>query len=189
LSVGVFKENRVRLFKIISLAAVVAFSPAAARAVDLLTVPTSGNDSVPVADSGFDWNGFYAGIYGVGQGSAVGGAQIGAGLDVGVNGRFEFVLVGGEVAVQGLGGGAGTTAYVQGLGKAGLAVSDSIVAYGASGLGMSISGPAESDVLLGGGVEFAVADDVSVGARYLHGFPVTGANPKDQITVGANFHF
>ena len=38
-------------------------------------------------------------------------------------------------------------------------------------------------------VQLAVADDVSIGARYLHGFPITGANPKDQFTVGANFHF
>ena len=178
-----------RLFKVAALAAIVALSPAAARAVDLLTVPTSQDDSVPVADSGFDWNGFYAGVYGVGQGSAVGGAQFGVGLDVGANARFEFVLVGGEVAVQGLGGGAGTTAYAEALGKAGIAVTDSAIVYGAAGGGMSLTGPAESDVLVGGGVELAVADDVSIGARYLHGFPITGANPKDQFTVGANFHF
>ena len=71
-----------RLFKVAALAAIVALSPAAARAVDLLTVPTSQDDSVPVADSGFDWNGFYAGVYGVGQGSAVGGAQFGVGVRV-----------------------------------------------------------------------------------------------------------
>ena len=178
-----------RLFKSVSLAALLALSPAAAHAVDLLTVPTSGDESIPVADSGFDWNGFYAGVYGVGQGSTVGGGQLGLGIDAGVNGRFEFVLVGGEVAIQGLGGGAGTTAYIQGIGKAGLALSDSIVAYGAAGLGASLAGPSESDLLAGGGVEFAVADDLSVGARYLHGFPVSEANPKDQFTVGANFHF
>lgn len=178
-----------RLFKSVSLAAMLALSPAAAHAVDLLTVPTSGNDSIPVADSGFDWNGFYAGVYGVGQGSTVGGAQFGVGLDVGATARFEFVLVGGEVAIQGLGGGAGTTGYVEGLGKVGLALSDSIVAYGTTGLGMSIAGPSESDLLVGAGVDFAVADDLSIGARYLHGFPLTGANPKDQFTVGANFHF
>ena len=178
-----------RLFSVAILATMVALSPAAAQAVDLLTVPTSQNDAVPVADSGFDWNGFYAGVYGVGQGSAIGGAQFGAGLDVGANARFEFVLIGGEVAVQGLGGGAGTTAYVEGLGKAGIALTDSAVAYGAAGGGMSLTGPAESDLLVGGGVELAVADDVSIGARYLHGFPITGANPKDQFTVGANFHF
>jgi outer membrane immunogenic protein len=177
------------LMRTIAIAAGLAAMPAAAQAVDLLTVPTSTNQSLPIADSGFDWNRFYAGIYGVGQSSAAGGGQIGAGLDMGVNGRFEFVLVGAEVAVEGLGGGAGGVGYVQGLGKAGLAISDDLIAYGAGGAGLSFSGPGQSDALFGGGVELAVTDDVSVGARYLHGFPITGANAKDQVTVGANFHF
>ena len=80
-----------RLFKIVSLASLIALSPAAAHAVDLLTVPTSGNDALPVADSGFDWNGFYAGVYGLGQASPVGGGQFGLGIDAGANARFEFV--------------------------------------------------------------------------------------------------
>ena len=178
-----------RLFAIVSLASLIALAPAGAQAVDLLTVPTSGANALPVADSGFDWNRFYAGIYGVGQASPVGGGQFGVGADLGVNARFEFVLVGAEVAIQGLGGGAGTTGYVEGLGKAGIALTDSAVVYGTGGLGATFAGPAESDLLAGGGVELAVADNLSVGARYLHGFPITGANPKDQFTVGANFHF
>ena len=178
-----------RLFKIASLAALLAALSPAAQAVDLLAVPTSGNDSLPVADSGFDWNGFYAGVYGVAQGSTVGGGQLGLGLDVGANARFEFVLVGGEVAIQALGGGAGTTAYVEGVGKAGIALTDNAIAYGAVGLGTALGGPSETDLLAGGGVDLALADNLSVGARYLHGFPVTGANPKNQFTIGANFHF
>ena len=168
------------------LAGVIAAMPVAAHATDLLT---SGNTSLPVASSGFDWNRFYAGVYGIGQGSSAGGAQFGAGVDVGVDARLEFVLVGAEVRVQGLDGGAGTAGYVEGLGKAGIALSDSAILYGAGGLGASFSGPSESDGLLGGGVELALTDSVSVDARYLHGFPITGANPKDQVTVGANFHF
>jgi len=42
---------------------------------------------------------------------------------------------------------------------------------------------------LGGGLELAVSDSVSLDARYLHGLPLSGANPKDQLTIGANFHF
>src|SRR3569623_3447243 len=104
-------RSGVRLFAIVSLASLIALAPAGAQAVDLLTVPTSGANALPVADSGFDWNRFYAGVYGVGQSSAAGGGQFGGGLDLGVNGRFEFVLVGAEVAVQGLGGGAGGVGY------------------------------------------------------------------------------
>ena len=178
-----------RLFAMVSLASLIALAPAGAQAVDLLTVPTSGANSLPVADSGFDWSRFYAGVYGVGQASPAGSGQFGAGVDLGVNARFEFVLVGAEVAIQGLGGGAGTNGYVEGIGKAGIALTDSAIVYGTGGLGATFAGPAESDVLAGGGVELAIADNLSVDARYLHGFPITGANPKDQFTVGANVHF
>ncbi|MGN6159562.1 MAG: outer membrane protein [Devosia sp.] len=172
------------LFNKLILAGLISAIPVAAHATDLLT---SGS-TLPVASSGFDWNRFYAGVYGVGQDSGAGG-QFGAGVDLGVNARLEFVLVGAEVRVEGLDGGAGMTGYAQGLGKAGIALTDSAILYGAGGIGASFSGPSESDGLLGGGVELALTDNVSVDARYLHGFPITGANPKDQVTVGANFHF
>ena len=98
-------------------------------------------------------------------------ASSGLGVDVGANARLEFVLVGGEVAVTGLGGGAGNSAYVEGLGKAGIALTDNAVLYGAAGAGFSVGNTAEADVLAGGGLELAVADKVSLDARYLHGFP------------------
>ena len=70
-----FWGKQMRVLTTIAIAAGLAAMPAAAHAVDLLTVPTSTNESLPVADSGFDWNRFYAGVYGVGQSSAVGGGQ------------------------------------------------------------------------------------------------------------------
>jgi outer membrane immunogenic protein len=178
-----------RLFANIAVVALIAAAPASARAVDLLSVPVSGDAALPVADSGFDWNGFYAGVYGVTQASPVGGLQYGLGLDVGANARFEFVLVGAEVDYHGLVGGAGGTSYLQGLGKVGVALSDDLVLYGAGGAGGELGGSSGSDALLGGGVELAVADGLTLDARYLHGIPISGANPKEQLTVGANFHF
>jgi outer membrane immunogenic protein len=178
-----------RLFAHIAAAALIVATPVAAQATDLLSVPTSGNDAVPVADSGFDWNGFYAGVFGAGQLSPLDGGQLGLGIDAGANARLEFVLLGAEVSVRGLGGGAGVDAYAEGVGKAGLAVTDNAIVYAAGGLGTSLTGPTQADALLGGGVELALTDAVSVDARYLHGFPLTGANPKDQVTIGANFHF
>lgn len=178
-----------RVIPTVALAAILSACPLAIQAADLLTVPVSTDEAIPVADAGFDWNGFYAGVYGVAQGSPVGGSQYGLGLDLGVNARFEFVLVGAEVAYHGLIGGAGSTSYLQGIGKLGLAATDDVIVYAAAGAGVDLGPPAESDLLVGGGVELAVADNISLRAQYLHGFPMTGANPKDQVTVGANFHF
>lgn len=177
-----------RLIGSIAVAGLIAAAPGLASAADLLTVPVSTDAAVPVAD-GFDWNGFYAGVYGVAQNSTLGGAQYGVGVDLGANAQFEFVLVGAEVAIHGLVDGANSTTYAQGLAKLGVAVTDSFVAYGAAGAGADLGPAIDSDLLVGGGLELAMTDDVSVRAQYLHGFPITGGNPKDQVTIGANFHF
>ena len=105
----------------LAIAALIAAAPAAVRAADPLAVALSTDNALPVTDTEFDWNGFYAGVYGVTQFSPAGGTQFGLGLDLGVNARIEFVLIGAEVAVHGLGGGAGMSTYVQGLGRAGVA--------------------------------------------------------------------
>jgi outer membrane immunogenic protein len=178
-----------RSFRSLIIAAIAVTAPAAAQAADLITVPVSSNESVPIADNAPDWNGFYAGVYGVTQASAVGGVQYGLGLDVGVNAQFEFVLVGAEVDFHGLVGGVGATSYLQGLGKLGVAATDNVILYAVGGAGVDLGAPAESDALIGGGVELALTDDLSIDARYLHGVPITGANAKDQVSLGANFHF
>ena len=171
--------------------AALAFLSSGAHAADAIALPvSSGNATVPLYDSSaFDWNGFYAGIYGAGQLSPVGGTQYGLGINLGVNAQFDYVLVGAEVAVHGLAGGPVATAYGQLVGRAGVLVTEDTLLYAAAGYGTSLAGPAESDVLLGGGVELAVSEDFSLRAQYLHGFPITGGNPKDEVTLGAQFHF
>lgn len=178
-----------KFLKGLAIAALVAAAPAAARAADPLAVTLSTDHSLPVTDTEFDWNGFYVGVFGVSQFSPSGGAQLGLGLDMGVNARFEFVLVGAEIAIQGLTGGAGDSIYIQGLGRAGVAATDDVILYAAGGLGADLGPAGGTDALLGGGVELAVTDSLSLRGQYLHGFALTGANPKDQVTVGANFHF
>ena len=161
-----------------------------AFATDLITVPTSTPVEVPIyEDAGFDWNGFYAGLYGGIQNSDAGDMQYGAGVMAGVNAQFDFYLLGAEVAVQGITGGNTNTSYGQLLGRAGLVVSDNVVVYAAGGYGIDLGVPEESDVLVGGGVELAAFDNVSIRAQYLHGFPIDGGNAKDQFTVGAAYHF
>lgn len=162
-----------------------------AVAADALTVPvTSSAVGIPVADTaGFDWNGFYAGVFGAAQASEASGVRLGAGLDIGVNAQFEFLLVGAEVALQGLTGDVVDTTYGQILGRAGVVITDDVLLYAAAGYGLDLDAAAGDDVLLGGGVEFAVNDDFTLRAQYLHGFAVTGGEPTEQITLGTNFHF
>jgi outer membrane immunogenic protein len=187
------KENSMRLFNTLTVAALigtVGSGIAGAQAADLITVPVSSSlVEIPVADTGFDWNGFYAGVYGVAQNSPAWGTQYGLGINAGVNAQFDFFLVGAEVAVHGLTGGGIDTTYGQVLAKAGVVATDNLLVYAAAGYGIDLGAPAEDHLLLGGGVEMAVADDITLRAQYLHGFPITGGNPKDQVTVGAHFHF
>jgi outer membrane immunogenic protein len=178
-------------FKMMTLAAIASTaSMGAAAAADTITVATSTPVEMPVHEErGFDWNGFYAGVYGVAQDGQTSGTQYGLGAQAGVNAQFDFYLLGAEVAVHGITGNVGETTYGQILGRAGLVVTDDVVVYGAGGYGMDLGAPDESEALLGGGVELAVSDSLSVEAQYLHGLPVDGSNAKNQFTLGANFHF
>ncbi len=174
-----------------TIAMVAMMLPAGAcYAADPISVPTSTPVEMPVHEEvGFDWTGFYAGVYGAAQNGETSGSQYGLGVQAGVNAQFDFYLLGAEVAVEGLSGDVGDTTYGQILGRAGLVATDDVLVYAAGGYGMDLGAPEEGDVLLGGGVELAITDDISIEAQYLHGFPVNGGNAKDQFTVGANFHF
>jgi outer membrane immunogenic protein len=127
------------LFKKMALAALATTLPmGTAFAADLITVPTSTPAEMPVYEEpGFDWSGFYAGVYGGAQNGATSGTQYGLGVQAGVNAQFDFYLLGAEVAVHGLTGGAvGNTSYGQILGRAGLVVNDNVLVYAAGGYGI-----------------------------------------------------
>lgn len=177
--------------KIALVAFVAAIAASGANASDLIAYPTSSGQQLAVAGAApaYDWNGFYSGIYGVYQHSPVGGDQYGLGIDAGVNTTFNYFLAGAEVAINGLNGGVGATTYGQVVGKAGVLVTDNTLLYGAAGYGIDLGLPDESDALVGGGLEYAITDNVSLRAQYLHGFPVTGDNSKEQVSLGAQFHF
>lgn len=181
--------GQIRSFAVAAL--IVAATTVPAVAADAIRYPMgSGAEQVPLYDSAaaFDWNGFYGGVYGVARNTPLTGDQLGLGVELGANAQIDFFLVGGEVSLQGLTGVVADTAYGQVTGRAGVLITDSVLLYAAAGYGVDLGLP-QSDALLGGGVEVAVSDNMSFDAEYLHGFPITGGNPKDQITLGARFHF
>lgn len=179
--------SRFALALAFGLAATIAF------AADAITYQTSdGAMAVPVVDSGFDWSGFYAGVYGAVQVSPSRGAQYGAGLDLGLNAQYDFYLLGAEVAAHGLTQGDDAdapAAYGQVLARGGVLVTDDVAVYAAAGYGLDLGPVDNSQWLLGGGLEMAVTDNVSLRAQYLHGFANTGEETTNQVTIGANYHF
>lgn len=161
-----------------------------AIAADPITVPI-GTTQVAVHDApaGFDWSGFYAGVYGTGRTGGPAGDALGVSLALGANAAFDFVLLGAEVSVQGLMAEGDSTAYGQLLGRAGIFVTDEVMLYTAAGYGLDLGTPAEDEFLLGGGVEFALNDDVTLRGQYLRGMPTDGTTGSNQFSLGANFHF
>jgi outer membrane immunogenic protein len=166
-------------------------SGSASMAADSIAYGTTASGAeLPVHDNtDVNWDGFYAGIYGVGQGTSGGDVGLGLGVEAGVNLGFDFFLVGAEVAVHGVGNDTDSTAYGQIVGRAGLIVTDDLVAYASAGYGMELGDAAANHLLLGGGLEVAVTDNFSVDAQYLHGFETGEGDSMNQVTLGANFHF
>lgn len=170
--------------------AFIGTSIGAGAAAELITVPVESTGiAVNVAGESFDWNGFYAGVYGIAQSSPERDTEVGLGIAAGVNAQFDFLLVGGEVALHGLTGDTIDTAYGQVTGRGGVLLTQDLLAYVSAGYGMELTGTDEANLLAGGGIEYAVGDNFSVNAEYLHGFALEGDNPTDQFSLGAKFHF
>jgi outer membrane immunogenic protein len=164
-------------------------APVSALAADPIVLPIdSAGRGVPLADTVHDWSGFYAGVYGVAQGDDANRTQGGLGIALGANAQIDFVLVGAEVNLQGLAGDTVDTAYGSVLGRTGLVISDDILLYAATGLGWDLA-RGETDLLAGGGVEFALNDQLSLNAQYLRGFDPSGSEASDQFSLGARFQF
>jgi outer membrane immunogenic protein len=164
--------------------------PTVAQAADPITVDIdSRSGGVPLAGGAHDWSGFYAGIYGVAQQGAATDTQAGLGVSAGVNAQIDFVLVGAEVSLQALNGDKVDTAYGEVVGRGGIVLNNDVLLYAAAGYGWDLAGGQGGDVLAGGGVELAVTDQVSLNAQFLRGFDEAGDTSRDQLTLGARFHF
>jgi outer membrane immunogenic protein len=174
----------------LAIAALVGPLSATALGADMFALTTTAGQGSQVAvaePAGFDWSGFYAGIF---TGARVDSdASPTIGINAGVNAQFDFVLVGAEVAVQGVADPGSTQAYGQILGRAGLIIADDIAVYAAGGYGIDIGTPNSGAPILGGGVELALNDDVTLRAQYLRGFPEQAGGTFQQFTVGAQLQF
>jgi outer membrane immunogenic protein len=178
------------LHRLLTAGLFIMVSVGAGAAADFITVPVeSAGVAVNVTGESFDWNGFYAGVYGIGQTSPERDTEVGLGITLGVNATFDFFLVGGEVSLHGLTGDTIDTAYGQITGRGGVLLTEDLLAYVSAGYGMELTGTGETTALAGGGLEYAVNESFSVNAEYLRGFSIEGDNPTDQITFGAKFHF
>ncbi|WP_127143674.1 outer membrane protein [Pelagibacterium montanilacus] len=191
--------HSIKTVAVAALLSTTAFGGAfAADAIGLPPAPAATPAAVPVYDdqAGFDWSGFYAGVSvgGVTDYSDDGETDITAGGHVGMNAAFDFFVVGAELGLDAVFEEDEMYAYGTVLGRAGVVLTDNLMAYGAAGYGSDFgadNGIGEH-ILAGGGLEFAVTDDVSVRGQYLHGWEQTedaGSEDMHKFTVGASFHF
>lgn len=168
-----------------------------AFAADAIGVPAPAIPAAPVYDdSGFDWNGFYAGAnVGAQNNIDTDETNWSIGGQAGVNATFDFFLVGAEVAVDGVFDEDETYAYGSALARGGALVTEDLLAYGAIGYGSDFDSDAANaagdHILAGGGLEYAATENVSVRGQYLYGWGQDEATDSDihKFQIGANFHF
>lgn len=130
---------------------------------------------------GFDWDGFYAGVYG--GGVPFGTTSWNAGVFSGVNVSIESAVVGIEAQLGAdISDSTGIDALV--LGKGGMSFGDALI-YATGGPGI-VSG--DFGYALGGGAEYGFTDYMSVRGEVL-GTGAWGSMPSDmRVTAGVAFH-
>lgn len=164
-----------------------------AQAADLI-IPTTPQ---PIYESaGFSWDGLYAGVNLGGQFGDDVDAQVLLGGAVGVNFMVaDPILLGAEIQGNYLfeNDDFDDAGQFLALARLGAVVTDSVLVYAAAGAGVQFNDADDEAIYaLGGGVEFAATDSVSVRAEIL------GLGTFDdgddffeaaQATVGVFYHF
>jgi outer membrane immunogenic protein len=173
----------------LAVAAVALLSTTAATYAADLIIPTTPQ---PIMESsGFSWDGLYLGVHGGGEffnanTYGVIGAHAGANFIV-----ADPLLLGVEITADYAW--SSTVSYVElfANGRIGV-VADQVLIYALAGTGIESSNNASNGVYqLGGGVEFAVTDSISVRGQ-LVGYGYYNNNDLfsgAKATVGISFHF
>lgn len=156
-----------------------------AAAVSLLAVPAFAQDYGPYGMGGglgFDWNGFYSGVYG--GGSPMNDPMTwNGGIFTGVNVQIDSIILGAEAQV---GTEFSDTFALDALllAKGGLSLG-SAAAYATAGGGLA---GGDLSYAVGGGVEYGVTDYLSVRGDVL-GLAEWGSGPDEvRLTAGFAFH-
>lgn len=172
---------------LLAAAAALAVASAAQAADPIMPVPV-----VPVAPApaAFDWNGFYAGIRLGVENEVTADSDWLIGAELGVNAAFDMFVLGGELAVDYIFD-TPDFAYAEATIRAGVILTPEILLYGTAGYGSELDAAGSGDHWLAGlGAEFAVAESVSLDARYVYGWAqAAGDSDIHKFTIGANFHF
>ena len=171
-----------------------------AQAADLI-IPTTPQPIYEAA--GFDWEGLYAGVNAGGVFTNANGlnnlatdeSQFSVGGAVGVNFiAYDPILLGLEVQGDYVFGDNDAGIFLA-LARVGAVVTDQVVVYAAGGVGLTTrSDTTESIYALGGGVEVAVTDAVSVRGEVLGLGDFDDAGSDEffdgaKATVGVFYHF
>ncbi|WP_196258258.1 hypothetical protein [Pelagibacterium limicola] len=132
-------------------------------------------------NTGFDWDGFYAGVYG--GGVPVGTTSWNVGIFTGVNVAIDSAVFGVEAQLGAdFGPGLGLDALL--LGKAGMTLGD-ILVYGTAGTGFVHGG---FGYAVGGGGEYAFTDSMSGRVEALGLGTWGGGLSALRLTAGVAFH-
>lgn len=160
-----------KAIRIAATAAIFAIGVTAASATDLMSDSgmSGGSMSYPMHD-GFDWDGFYFGVYGGAevytQPSPSANWQVGKLVGVNFVLSDDFLIgfeAQGEAYFVPGSGFVGTQAFL--MARAGLIVSDDLLLYATAGVGRPFptgGGPAPNLWRAGGGIEWAVGDEMSI---------------------------
>ncbi|WP_157970038.1 outer membrane protein [Pelagibacterium sediminicola] len=150
--------------------------------IGVAAVPAAAQDYGPYGyGTGFDWDGFYAGVYG--GGVPTGSGSWSAGIFSGVNIAVDSAVFGVEAQ---LGGDFGTSTSMDALimGKGGLSLGEALV-YGTAGTGF-VQG--SFGYAFGAGAEYAFTNSMSARGEAL-GVGAWGGGPSDmRLAVGLAFH-
>jgi opacity protein-like surface antigen len=168
----------------LKIAALASVAVAALTSATLAADPIVMVDSPIIDDVSFGWDGPYAGAFILGTTSGNGG--FGVGVNLGVNMSADMLVFGIEGDAAWVNGTTGYQAQV--VGKLGAALSDDAMIYGLAGIG--VDGLNGAYVPVGLGVEFMVAQDLSLKAQYEYHWDLAAPGASAHVgKVGLNFHF